>query len=163
MDFNPGASYWVWGTDPELVGNAAAWRNPGDGLGTGCVEFGLMSECADTETSNVINPDLSFRLEGVRASGDFAVTESKSKHKGKLSLSVNAPNLGTLEVASKQMKPATVEVTALGEVELKLRPTRKTKGKLADDRRPKAKLTLELPPYFDGTPLEAAFKKKLKP
>ncbi len=170
LDFAPGAdadpmtvgSYWVWGTDPDLSGNAAAWRNPGDGFGSGCTGFGLMAQCADGPGSDVTNPDLSFRLEGTRASGEFAVIAAKAKKKGKLALSVNAPNLGELSAEGKAMKPATVAVTALGAVDLILKPTAKTKDKLAEGKKPKAKLTLALPPYFDGTPLQATFKKKLK-
>ncbi len=148
---------WYWQTNVELSGNPAAWRNPGNGFGHNCIAFGVRTECWGAGA-----PDNSFRVEGVRASAEFAVTAAKAKRKGKLSLTVNAPNLGTLEVTSKRMKPATVEVATLGEVELKLKPTGKTKHKLADGKRPKAKLALDLPAYADGTPLESTFKKKLK-
>lgn len=148
---------WYWQSNVELSGNPAAWRNPGNGEGKDCIVFADRSECFGAGA-----PDNSFTVEGLRASGEFAVTASKAKRKGKLSLTVNAPNLGTLEVSSKQMKPATVEVTELGEVPLKLKPTRRAKHKLTDGKRPKAKLTLDLPPYVDGTALEAGFKKKLK-
>jgi hypothetical protein len=53
---------WFWGTTPTLRGNPAAYRNPGDGFGFGCVGFGLMTSCV----ASVTNLDLSFRLEGTR-------------------------------------------------------------------------------------------------
>jgi hypothetical protein len=170
LAFNPGAdadpatvgSYWVWGTDADQVGNPAAWRNPGGGFGI-CEEFGLMSDCADRPGSDVTNPDLSFRLEGRRASGVFKVVAGKALKGGKLALTVNAPNLGRLKVSGTAVKPAGVRVTKLGNVKLGLKPTAATKRKLANGRRPKANLTLTLPPYFDGTKLKARFQKTLKP
>ena len=59
IDFDPGNDYWFWETVPSQSGNKAAYRNPGDGFGTGCTAFALMADCAP----NVDNPDVSFRLE----------------------------------------------------------------------------------------------------
>ena len=159
----PVGSYWVWGTDADQVGNPAAWRNPGGGFGNGCEEFGLMTDCADRSGSDVTNPDLSFRLEGRRASGVFKVVAAKALKGGKLSLTVNAPNLGRLKVSGTAVKPAGITVTKLGKVRVGLKPTAAAKRKLANGRRPKANLTLTLPPYFDGTKLKARFQKTLKP
>ena len=155
---SPTGSSWYWQTNVELSGNPAAWRNPSNSLLTGCLAFVIRTECFGAGA-----PDNSFRIEGARAPSEFVVTGSRAKHKGRLKLTVNAPNLGTLDATSRLTKPAGVEVTAPGEVELKLKPNRKAKDKLADGKRPKARLTLVLPPFVDGTPLETRFRRKLKP
>jgi hypothetical protein len=170
MDFAPGSdgdgatvgSYWVWGTDAVQRGGAAAWRSPGGG-GAGCTEFGLATACADTPGSDVTNPDLSFRVEGTRVDGDLAVTSAQRQRKGKLALTVNAPNLGTLAITGKAMKPVAVEVSAVGPAEVVVKPTAKTKRKLKRGKKAKASLNLTMPPYFDGTGVApATFTKKLK-
>jgi len=52
---------WFWFQNSEQVGNEAHWRNPGDGYGTGCVDWGTFSDCG------FVNPDSSFQLFGQAA------------------------------------------------------------------------------------------------
>jgi hypothetical protein len=59
---SPPNDYWFWGTVPDQLGNPAVYRNPGDGFGSGCTSFGLMTECV----ADVTNPDLAFKLDGTR-------------------------------------------------------------------------------------------------
>jgi hypothetical protein len=44
MDFYAGGQ-WGWETRTVQSGNPAAWRNPGDGFGTGCKRWGVMNKC----------------------------------------------------------------------------------------------------------------------
>jgi hypothetical protein len=162
MDFDaPDDNYWFWGTIPSKVGNGAAYRNPGDGFGSGCTSFAPMVGCV----TNVGNPDVAFRLEGIRINGRLAVTRSKALRRGRLRVTVNAPNVGTLTIRSNLMKPVTRELTKLGELTLVLKPKGGAKRKLARGLRPRAKLTLDgLDPYFDGTEVpRGTFRKRLKP
>ena len=76
-------------------------------------------------------------------------------------MTINAPNLGTLQVSSNLMKPRSVEITRLGKRTLVLKPKAKARRLVRNGRSPRAKLRLELPPYFDGTELQAKFRKRL--
>jgi hypothetical protein len=52
---------WYW-TDRIVMSNhAAAWRNPLDGFGTGCVDWGSRIKCSGHSTE----PDQVFRLSGI--------------------------------------------------------------------------------------------------
>jgi hypothetical protein len=52
---------WFWNARTMASGNAgAAWRNPGDGFGTGCVNWGRRTECGSANS----DPDNVFRLRG---------------------------------------------------------------------------------------------------
>jgi hypothetical protein len=77
MDFDSNvANVWFWGSVATQRGNKAAYRNPGDGFGSGCTAFAVMNTCVD----NVTNPDLSFRLEGTRTA---PATPKKKCKKGR--------------------------------------------------------------------------------
>lgn len=39
------AGQWYWSTTGELVGNEDMWRNPGNGFGTGCTDYGTNGVC----------------------------------------------------------------------------------------------------------------------
>jgi subtilisin family serine protease len=51
---------WYWFMESVKTNNPFAWRNPGNGYGTGCTGWTPGSDCGFT------NPDLSFRLLGTR-------------------------------------------------------------------------------------------------
>lgn len=52
---------WTWDTTRALHGNSAAWKNPGDGFGSGCDTFSALNECwGDTGHG----PDFMFILRG---------------------------------------------------------------------------------------------------
>jgi len=53
------SGYWYWSARSMQTGSAFAWRNPGDGYGTGCTEWTTGSGCAA-----VSDPDLLFVLRG---------------------------------------------------------------------------------------------------
>jgi hypothetical protein len=165
---NPGdPQQWFWSESDTGAGSIAVWRNPGDAFGTDCTEFTPRPECplfppgGGPATSHPA-PGQSFRIEGTSAPAEFEATKLKPGKKGKLAITVNAPNVGTLEATSKQLKPLSVEVGEPGPVTLNLKPAKKTKRKLADDKKVKATVALSLPPLFDGTALAASAKKKLK-
>ena len=44
MDFGVGGE-WGWETRNTKNGRPAAWRNPGDGFGTGCTTYAVESVC----------------------------------------------------------------------------------------------------------------------
>jgi hypothetical protein len=144
------------------------WRNPSDAYGTGCIDFTPRPECplvppGGTTPSAHPAPGQSFRLEGASAGAALAATSAKAAKKGKLELTVNAPNVGTLTTASKALKPASAEVAAPGPVALTLKPTPKAKRKLKRGKKVKATVALTMPPLFDGTALTGTVAKKLKP
>ena len=60
MDFF-GDGRWFWLTESVQMNSEFAWRNPGNGYGTGCTDWGSGSDCGFT------NPDLTFRILGERS------------------------------------------------------------------------------------------------
>jgi hypothetical protein len=64
MDFGVGGQ---WGfMDRTVQANSpAAWQNPGDGLGTGCISWGARTTCVGDPTA----PDQVFRLVGTTGGG----------------------------------------------------------------------------------------------
>ena len=44
MDYDP-AGEWEWLTNYSLHNNVPVWRNPGDGFGTGCIDYGSVFDC----------------------------------------------------------------------------------------------------------------------
>jgi hypothetical protein len=59
MDFTP-FGQWYWTTRNTVAGDAAAWRNPGGGFGTGCADWNTRTTCIPT----IAGPDQLFRLNG---------------------------------------------------------------------------------------------------
>jgi hypothetical protein len=158
---------WFWSESDSGSGSTAVWRNPSDAYGTGCTSFTPRPECPLVPTGGTTPaphpaPGQSFRLEGSSAGAALAATAAKAGKKGKLELTVNAPNTGTLTATSLALKPATAEVTAPGEVKLTLKPSSKSKRKLKQGKKVKATVALSMPPLFDGTAFSATVKKKLK-
>jgi hypothetical protein len=60
-----------WNTRSTLSNNASAWRNPGNGFGSGCTTFAARTTC--NGTGGVNNPDNLFSIEG---SSTVASTEA---------------------------------------------------------------------------------------
>ena len=60
MDFGPGGE-WGWFDRTVQSSTAAGWRNPADGFGTGCTDWGLRTSCLASATGS---PDQVFRLTG---------------------------------------------------------------------------------------------------
>jgi hypothetical protein len=159
---------WFWSESDTGAGSTAVWRNPSDAYGTGCTSFTPRPECPLVPTGGTTPaphpaPGQSFRLEGASAGATLASTAAKASKKGKLELTVNAPNAGTLTATSKALKAASVEVAAPGQVALTLKPATKSKRKLKQGKKVKATVSLSMPPLFDGTALSATVTKKLKP
>jgi|GEM_PF-1611529 len=48
MSYDP-YGQWYWGVSPDQVGAAGRWRNPGDGFGGGCVDWGLIVGCTSLQ------------------------------------------------------------------------------------------------------------------
>ena len=61
MDFTAGGQ-WGWFERTVLSGHASAWRNPGDGFGSGCTDWGVRA--ADCGVGNASGPDMIFSLSG---------------------------------------------------------------------------------------------------
>ena len=58
-DFNPGGLQWFWFGITTIVGSENAWRNPGDGFGSGCTSWSPgVTACGGTV------PDMAFQLWG---------------------------------------------------------------------------------------------------
>jgi uncharacterized repeat protein (TIGR02543 family) len=55
-----GDGRWLWLTESAQRNSEFAWRNPGNGYGSGCVDWGSGSDCG------FANPDLTFRILGER-------------------------------------------------------------------------------------------------
>ena len=62
QDFSPGNKQWFWGGISTQINHRAAWRNPGNGFGTGCTNWAIRAVCL----SGFPRPDNSFRISGVR-------------------------------------------------------------------------------------------------
>ena len=60
MDFSKGGE-WGWATTNQAYGKPAVWRNPGDGFGTGCTNWGVMQNCVGDVGEG---PDFAFSLIG---------------------------------------------------------------------------------------------------
>jgi hypothetical protein len=63
MDFSVGGE-WGWETRSLQAGNPAAWENPGDGFGTGCTTWNVMTTCIGDLGEG---PDYMFALIGKSA------------------------------------------------------------------------------------------------
>lgn len=59
MDFGTGGQ-WYWSDRSVAAGNGTAWRNPGDGFGTGCTAYTALSTCIPA----TFGPDMMFSLGG---------------------------------------------------------------------------------------------------
>lgn len=59
MDFSAGGQ-WGWETRSVQSGNGAAWQNPGNGFGSGCVTWTNLMTCLG------YGPDFMFKLKGVQ-------------------------------------------------------------------------------------------------
>ncbi len=60
MDFLPAGIQWYWMNRSVQSGVGSAWKNPGDGFGTGCVAYTTLFTCIPTAGG----PDLMFSLGG---------------------------------------------------------------------------------------------------
>jgi hypothetical protein len=58
----PYGAIWGWETSHHSYGNPAAWENPRDGLGTGCITWRVMQDCLG---SGGEGPDFMFVLKGL--------------------------------------------------------------------------------------------------
>jgi hypothetical protein len=86
---------------------------------------------------------------------------TKSRKKGKSTVTVSVPNPGTLSVTSGRTKPALATATAPGEIVLNLRPTKKTRKKLKQKSKLKAALHIAYAASF-ATPITETATLKLK-
>jgi hypothetical protein len=96
----------------------------------------------------------------------FGVKKVKPKRGGAVRVDVELPNPGSLTAANatKQnlLRPKSTAVGGPGPLSLLIKPTKAAKRALADDRRPKAKLTLLFTP-FGGSASAQAVTMRLKP
>lgn len=159
--FNPGANNWWWKDRAPQFGQPAAFRQPGDGFGDGCTSFVTRTACPSYPTSGA-TPDQAFRLSGDSALAKLKVLKAKAKPHGKLKLRVNAPDAGVLFARSKQLKTARKALTGVGVASLVLKPKARTRKRLKDEKRVRAKVKVSLKPT-SGPALVVRAKVKLKP
>ena len=53
---------WLWNTRTVTDNGPAAWENPRNGYGTGCITWGTLNACLNTDVG-----DFMFALEGLRS------------------------------------------------------------------------------------------------
>jgi hypothetical protein len=158
--FNPGVNNFWWRDHAPQVGQPAAWRQPGNGFGDGCTSFVTRHTCPSYSGSADV-PDQAFRLSGESASSAFSVTKVKRKRRGKVKLKVNAPNVGELVATSVKLKTVRHQVTRLGTNKFVMRAKAKTRRRLADGRRVRAKINLTMTGLL-GETLTTSVKVKLR-
>lgn len=161
LTFSPGSNNWWWRDRAPQFGQAAAWRQPGDGFGDGCTSFVTRASCPSYPGSGG-TPDQAFRLSGDSASSRLEVLKAKVKRHGKVKLKVNAPNVGDLVATSKNLKTAHDQVTQIGPTDFVMKAKGRTRDKLEEGERVKVKIKLTLPSLL-GQTLTAREKIKLKP
>jgi hypothetical protein len=113
----------------------------------------------------------------IEPTSTLTAVKKKAKKKGKVRLTMNVPNPGTLVAGDKKdkgvvavvaapkpklLKKQTVQVTAPGQLSVLLKPTKAAKAALAAGQKPKAKLKLVFRPN-GGNPFTRLVQVKLKP
>jgi hypothetical protein len=73
-DTTAAGNRWTWSARllPAL-NNGGAWRNPGNGFGSGCIDWARKTTCLPQSNSG---PDQTFRLHGVEADAPTATPTS---------------------------------------------------------------------------------------
>ena len=71
MDFTPNGE-WGWTDRTAQANNGAAWRNPGDGFATGCIDWTGKTVCIPT----ALGPDQVYRLMGTVQTGTATPTST---------------------------------------------------------------------------------------
>lgn len=64
VQVNDKEGFWVWQTTSRQHGSPAAWKNPRDGFGTGCLDFANMQDCVGELGEG---PDFLYRLQGSKS------------------------------------------------------------------------------------------------
>ena len=159
LDFTGGNDWW-WEDHAPQFGQPAAFKQPGDGFGDGCTSFATRFSGGCYPMSEG-TPDQSFRLSGDKSDSKLAILKAKPKHRGKVKVTVNAPNVGDLVATSTRLKTVHTEVAAIGQVSFVMKPKAKTRRKLREKARVKAKIKLSLPDLM-GKPVKGKGKTKLK-
>jgi hypothetical protein len=155
-----GGNDWWWEDYAPQFGQPAAFKQPGDGFSDGCVTFATRYTGACYSGSDAV-PDQAFRLDGDQAGSKLGIVRAKPKHRGKVKLTVNAPNVGDLVATSPRLKTVHVQVAAIGQVSFVMKPKKSTRRKLELKSRVKAKIKLALPD-FQGKPIRGKGKTKLR-
>jgi hypothetical protein len=75
QNLNPNGQ-WFWSNRTPQANNGAAWRNPGNGFGTGCAGFGRRSVCV---VGTAACPDQAFRLLGSAVTFDVCLQDDSSR------------------------------------------------------------------------------------
>jgi hypothetical protein len=114
----------------------------------------------DAESTGPHEIDLNADI--VPSSALGAVT-AKSKHGGKLKITVNVPNPGTLAAGAKKvLKSTSIQVTTPGQAVLLVKPTKSARSALSARGKLKAKVSLVYTP-LGGSQTTQVVKAKLKP
>jgi hypothetical protein len=158
---------WFWRDSVSQAGNPAAWRNPGGGVGTSCIDWQVKSICFPGS-----KPDQAFTLGGTSSTytpppppNSFTLGKPKlNKKKGTAMLPVSVPGAGNLTLTGKgvvKQRPASASLSrvvgAAGTIKLLVKPKGKTKRKLHRTGKVKVKVKITFTPT-GGTP-NSQFKK----
>jgi hypothetical protein len=63
--------HWLWKNRTVQSSSAAAWRNPGDGIGTGCTDWDIKTTCMTFQ----VGPDQVFRIHGNLNAGTYVFSD----------------------------------------------------------------------------------------
>lgn len=140
LDFTGGNDWW-WEDYAPQFGQPAAFKQPGDGFGDGCTTFATRYSGGCYSLSEA-TPDQAFRLSGDQAGSKLAILSAKPKHRGRLRLTVNAPNMGQLVAFGSRVQAVRPQVTTIGQVSFVMKPKSSTRHKLRLKPRVKTKFTL---------------------
>jgi hypothetical protein len=146
---------WYWNLRTNQSGNQAAYRNPGNGFATGCIDWAPY-----TTTCSGGGPpeDLLFKLSGTaalsQASNQFTLgTLKRNTKKGTAKLTVAVPGPGKVELTGKGVKSqrsgraiASKVAPAAGTVKLLIKAKGKTKSKLNETGKAKVKVKVTFTP-----------------
>jgi hypothetical protein len=99
----------------------------------------------------------------IEPTSGFSSITAKPKHGGKLKLTVNVPNPGTLAASAKKiLKSTSIQVAAPGQAILLVKPTKSARSALSARGKLKAKVKVTYTPLGGGQTTQVV-KAKLKP
>ncbi|MEW5986508.1 MAG: hypothetical protein AB1791_07745 [Chloroflexota bacterium] len=101
MDFAAGGQ-WGWTERTVQSNSPSAWRNPGNGFGTGCVDWAVRTSCGVG-----FDPDMIFRLEGTSGGGGGVCDP------GDISWASVSPDNGTTAAGGSDVVDVTLDSTGL--------------------------------------------------
>jgi hypothetical protein len=144
---------WSWTNRTVQNGDPAAFRNPGNGYMTGCIDWGSLTPCSGPDAG----PDVLFKLSGTSSpfppptgsstppSNRFTFGNlRRNRKKGTAKLTVVLPGPGTLKLTGRGLVQRVVMAT--GTVRLLIKAKGKAQSKLSRTGTVKLKATIAFTP-----------------